>query len=107
METSAAGRRARSAGDGPRPRAFEGDAEETLGLVENATIAAVEPAEIEVGRLRVIASRRAEAANPRWVADVRARKLTIANGVGAVHGAHYDLEAQYGIGLTCADLNAG
>jgi putative peptidoglycan binding protein len=55
--------------------------------------------EAEVERLRVIANRRAEAANPRWVADVRERKLTIANGVGTVHGAHYDLDAQYGIGL--------
>lgn len=53
----------------------------------------------EVERLRVIANRRAEAANPRWVEDVRARKLTIANGIGTVHGAHVDLEAQYGIGL--------
>ena len=46
-----------------------------------------------------IAIRRADAANPKWVADVRVRKLTIADGVGTVHGAHYDLEAQYGIGL--------
>jgi hypothetical protein len=53
----------------------------------------------EVERLRVIANRRAEAADPRWVDDVRTRKLTIANGVGTVHGAHVDLEAQYGIGL--------
>ena len=56
-------------------------------------------ADLEVERLRIVANRRAEAANPRWVADVRERKLTIANGVGTVHGAHYDLEAQYGIGL--------
>jgi hypothetical protein len=53
----------------------------------------------EVERLRVIANRRAEAAAPRWVEDVRTRKLTIANGIGTVHGAHFDLEAQYGIGL--------
>jgi len=54
---------------------------------------------LEVGRLRVIANRRAEAASPRWVEDVRLRKLTIANGVGTVHGAHYELETQYGISL--------
>ena len=54
---------------------------------------------LEVARLRVIANRRAEAANPRWVEDVRARKLTIANGAGKIHGANYDLESQYGISL--------
>jgi Putative peptidoglycan binding domain len=54
---------------------------------------------LEVARLRVIANRRADAANPRWVEDVRARKLTIANGMGAIHGAYYDLEGQYGISL--------
>ncbi len=54
----------------------------------------------EVERLRIIANRRAEAANPRWVEDVRKRKLTIANGAGIVHGSHFDLEEQYGIRLT-------
>ena len=54
---------------------------------------------LEVARLRVIANRRAEAANPRWVEDVRARKLAIANGAGTIHGAYYDLEGQYGISL--------
>jgi len=54
---------------------------------------------LEVARLRVIANRRAEAATPRWVEDVRARKLTIANGVGTIHGAYYDLDGQYGISL--------
>lgn len=53
----------------------------------------------EVARLRIIANRRAEAANPRWVEDVRTRKLTIANGEGTVHGLSYDLEQQYGIRL--------
>ena len=53
----------------------------------------------EVAQLRIIANRRAEAANPQWVEDVRARKLTIANGEGTVHGGHYDLGGQYGIGL--------
>jgi putative peptidoglycan binding protein len=53
----------------------------------------------EVERMRVVAVRRAEAANPRWVEDVRARKLCLANGAGKVHGVDYDLEGQYGIGL--------
>jgi hypothetical protein len=55
---------------------------------------------LEVARLRIIANRRAEAANPRWVEDVRTRKLTIANGEGTVHGRHYSLEDEYGIRLT-------
>jgi len=58
-----------------------------------------DPDGVEVARLCIVANRRAEAANPKWVEDVRARKLTIANGAGSVHGNHYDLEAQYGIGL--------
>lgn len=53
----------------------------------------------EVARLRIIANRRAEAAHPRWVEDVRARKLTIANGEGTVHGSYYNLDEQYGIRL--------
>ncbi len=55
--------------------------------------------DLEVARLRIIANRRAEAANARWIEDVRQRKLTIANGAGNVHGRQYDLAAQYGIGL--------
>ncbi|MCL4814214.1 MAG: peptidoglycan-binding protein [Vicinamibacteraceae bacterium] len=53
----------------------------------------------EVDRLPIVARRRAEAANPRWVADVLARKLTIATGTGSVHGRHYNIEVQFGIGL--------
>ncbi len=64
-----------------------------------AALPAGDPDAGEVARLRVIAVRRAEAASPQWVADVRARKLAIANGAGTVHGAYYDLEGQYGIGL--------
>jgi hypothetical protein len=56
----------------------------------------------EVARLRIIANRRAEAANPKWVEDVRTRKLTIANGAGTVHGRVYDLQGQYGIGISAA-----
>ena len=48
--------------------------------------------------LRIVANRRADAANPRWIEDVRERKLCIANGGGHVHGAFYDL-AEYGLGL--------
>ena len=53
--------------------------------------------------LRAVANRRADAAKPRWREDVRRRKLTIAEGVGTVHGAHYDLDADYGIGLRPID----
>ena len=56
----------------------------------------------EVARLKIIANRRAEASNPRWVEDVRRRKLAIAEGVGTVHGRRYRLEEQYGIGLADA-----
>jgi hypothetical protein len=53
----------------------------------------------EIATMRSIANRRADAANPIWVEDVRARKLAIANGEGVVHGIHYDLAAQFGITL--------
>ena len=56
------------------------------------------PQAAEQDRLRIIANRRAEAANPRWVEDVRERKLCIANGGGRVHGAFYDLD-EYGLVL--------
>jgi hypothetical protein len=55
--------------------------------------------ELELRKLEIIANRRAEAANPRWVDDVRRRKLCIARGAGVVHGIAYDLEAQFGIRL--------
>lgn len=58
--------------------------------------------EVEVQRMRIIANRRAEAANPRWVEDVRARKLCCANGEGLVHGVRYDLGQQYGLRLVRA-----
>lgn len=47
--------------------------------------------------LEIIANRRAEASNPRWVEDVRRRKLAIARGAGVVHGLQFDLEEQFGI----------
>ena len=49
--------------------------------------------------MEIIANRRAEAANPRWIEDVRCRKLTIARGEGHVHGLHYDLEREFDITL--------
>jgi hypothetical protein len=55
--------------------------------------------EREVRALKVVANRRAEAANPQWIDDVRRRKLCIANGEGVVHGIRFDLEAQFGISL--------
>lgn len=59
----------------------------------------LDPAGAEVARMTIVANRRAEAANPRWIEDVRARKLCIARGGGKVHGTEIDLESQYGIGL--------
>jgi hypothetical protein len=60
----------------------------------------------EVARLRIVAERRAAAADPRWVADVRARKLAIANGEGLVHGRRYRLLEEFGIGLQPFDRSA-
>lgn len=55
------------------------------------------PAEQQLARMRSIANRRADAANPRWVEDVRARKLCIAEGRGKVHGIQYELAEQFGL----------
>ncbi len=55
--------------------------------------------DLEVRRMVIVANRRAEAANPRWVEDVRARKLCIATGEGVVHGIPYHIEEQFGISL--------
>lgn len=49
----------------------------------------------EIARMKVIANRRAEDSRPQYVEDVRRRKLTIATGVGVVHGRGYDLSRQY------------
>lgn len=56
--------------------------------------------ETEVQKMVIIANRRAEAANPKFVEDVRKRKLCIANGKGVVHGISYDLAAQFGLDLS-------
>jgi hypothetical protein len=55
--------------------------------------------ELEVRKMRIVANRRAEASNPKWIEDVRARKVCCANGGGVVHGINYNLEEQFGIGL--------
>jgi hypothetical protein len=55
--------------------------------------------DLEIEKMKIVANRRAEASNPRWVEDVRARKLCIARGYGAVHGIRYDLEEQFGLRL--------
>ncbi len=56
--------------------------------------------DVEVARMRIVANRRAEAARAAFVEDVRARKLTIAEGCGTVHGIPYDLEEQFALRLT-------
>jgi hypothetical protein len=53
----------------------------------------------QVGRMRIIAIRRSAAARAEFVNDVRIRKLTLAEGEGTVHGIHYNLEEQFGLGL--------
>jgi hypothetical protein len=64
--------------------------------------AELSPEEQEVERMEIVAQRRAEASSPRWVEDVRARKLCIARGRGIVHGIRYDIATQFGIGLVPA-----
>lgn len=53
----------------------------------------------EVRKMVLIANCRAEAAKPRWVEDVRIRKLLIAKGQGKVHGITYNLREQFNITL--------
>jgi hypothetical protein len=55
--------------------------------------------EAEEARLVIVANRRAEASNPRWIEDVRKRKVAIAHGEGMVHGNYLHLEDQFGIRL--------
>lgn len=74
-------------------------ATEALIRADYAKITATKKTDIELERLRIIANRRAEAANPKFVEDVRARKLCIANGEGTVHGSRFNLEEQFGIRL--------
>ena len=50
----------------------------------------------EIERRRRLANAVADSANPRWVEDVRERKLALANGQGSVHGRAYNL-ASWGL----------
>ena len=61
------------------------------------------PEETELAKMQIVANRRAEAANPKFIEDVRRRKLCIAEGKGVVHGISYDLAAQFGLGLRKVD----
>ena len=60
-----------------------------------AQLAKMPEADAEVARMRIIANRRAAAARPEFVDDVRTRKLAIANGSGTVHGIFYDLADRF------------
>jgi hypothetical protein len=60
------------------------------------------PDEMELAKMRIVANRRAEAANSKFVEDVRQRKLCIAEGKGVVHGITYDLAGQFGLDLGVA-----
>jgi hypothetical protein len=84
-------------------RVQNGSIHETVEELIRADFAGIpedaEPMDAELAKLRSIANRRAEASVAAYVEDVRARKLTIANGSGTVHGAVYDLDRQFGIGL--------
>jgi hypothetical protein len=42
--------------------------------------------------MRAVAGAVADSVNPKYRPDVLARKMTVANGTGLVHGIHYDLE---------------
>ncbi len=53
----------------------------------------------EVAKMCIVANRRAASSDPKFVDDVRTRKLTVANGTGTVHGFFYDLEDMFGLTL--------
>lgn len=67
-------------------------------LADYNNIPQADPA-LEVKRLASIANRVAEASRTQFVADVRVRKLAVANGTGTVHDIFYDLEDMFGITL--------
>jgi hypothetical protein len=58
------------------------------------------PEQLELEKMKIIAQRRAEDSD--FPKDVLARKMTIATGVGVVHGLAFDLERQYGLTLALA-----
>jgi hypothetical protein len=59
----------------------------------------LQPSELEVQRMRIIARRRAAAARSQFRDDVLNRKMTIAEGQGTVHNIRYNLAEQFGITL--------
>jgi len=59
----------------------------------------------EKEKMRIIANRRAEAANPKWIEDVRKRKLMFVEGGGAIHGINYKLSEEYAIDSSVANVN--
>jgi hypothetical protein len=62
--------------------------------------------QLEIEKMKILAVRRAEASNPKFVADVKSRKICIANGSGRVHGLDIDLEKDFNIGLVHAQIDA-
>jgi len=57
------------------------------------------PDRLEVQKMQIVARLRAAAAKKAFAQDVLKRKLCIANGEGEVHGIHFVLGEQFGIGL--------
>jgi hypothetical protein len=53
----------------------------------------------ELAKMCIVANRRAAASSPKYVDDVRIRKLAIAHGTGTVHGIYYDLDDMFGLTL--------
>ncbi len=53
----------------------------------------------EVQKLTIIAIKRAETANPKWISDVKARRLAIVNGSGICHASNLNLEKDFFITL--------
>ncbi len=68
-------------------------------IVKSQILADFQPGDDEVAKMRAIAKRRAAVANPKFASDVLNRKLTIAEGIGTVHGIFYDLEDTFAITL--------
>jgi hypothetical protein len=84
-----------------------GSISETVkGLILNdvGKLGQLAPEDMETEKMRIVANRRAEAANPDFIEDVRKRKLCIAEGKGVVHGIAYDLAVQFGLDLRKTQL---
>ena len=75
------------------------EATKKLILTDFAKLKGLSPEAAEVERMKIIATRRAEAANKKWVSDVKNRKMTIALGFGTVHGVKVNLETDFDITL--------